>query len=312
MKHLLHTLLIVMVALPTQVRAEDTRIFLGDEPYRVEEFSVGNSGSLTVRTSGGNILVVGGQSGKARVEVHVTKNGRTLTVEDTDLSHYRLTIEKRGNEIFAEARRISSRNNIWNGYGNESISFTVYIPTDYSSDLATSGGRIQVSGLNGAQKIRTSGGSLNLENLSGDIDATTSGGSITLTDITGNLDARTSGGSIRAGQLAGDIRLITSGGSIRLEDVKGSITAQTSGGSITANVSEIENHLRLETSGGSVTATLPAGQGFDLDARGSRVVNETDFFSGRSERGRVEGTVNGGGAPVHLRTSSGTVTIRYN
>lgn len=280
-----------------------------DDPYRVETFSVQRGGTLTVRTSGGSISVAGSNNNKARVEMIVRKNGRILSLSDTDLSNYTITIRKEGNDIIAMAERKSGVGNIWNGYNNESVSFVVSVPAAYSTKLGTSGGSIRVSNLTGSHSVNTSGGSLTFENLTGEIQGRTSGGSIDAKGIRGNLDVGTSGGSIRASDVEGAMTLRTSGGSIRIQDAKGSVDGSTSGGSINATFSEVTGPIDLGTSGGSVTVTLPRGLEFNLDARGSRVTADDFSFNGRTERNRMTGTVNGGGVPVRLRTSAGTVRI---
>lgn len=287
------------------------RSFNGDEPYLIKEFNVRATGTLTVQTSGGYILVMGTSDANARVEMHVRKSGRNLTPSDTDLSNFDITIESDGSNVVAKASRNSRAGNIWSGYNNESISFTVYVPTDYSSDLRTSGGRIGVSKLSGKQDLRTSGGSINLEALTGDVVAKTSGGTITISGVHGMLDAATSGGTIRATDVTGDLSLKTSGGSIRVEDARGKLNAQTSGGSINATILEAEGTINLATSGGSITIRLPETQGYDIEARGNRVNMDDINFSGRSEKDRLSGTINGGGIPVRLRTSGGSVRIQY-
>jgi DUF4097 and DUF4098 domain-containing protein YvlB len=109
--------------------------------------------------------------------------------------------------------------------------------------------------------------------------------------------------------IEGMVSLDTSGGSIRIENGRGSFDASTSGGSINASLAEVTGPVDLSTSGGSVTVSVPSDLGFNLDARGNRVVADDVAFNGRTERDRMNGRVNGGGVPIRLRTSAGTVRI---
>jgi hypothetical protein len=304
-------LISIVICLPVTSMSSGVKSvsFLGDEPYSVTEFNVRATGHVNVSTSGGHILLVGTDSRTAKVEMHVRKNGRNLTPDDTDLAAYTITIEQRGNTIMANAERTRSIGNLWKGHNNVSISFTVYVPQGFTSNLRTSGGRVGIRNMSADQDARTSGGSVSLDNIRGKVDARTSGGSITISNVFGDLHASTSGGSIMANGISGKVDLSTSGGSIIIDNALGRIHATTSGGSIVATVREVTESLRLSTSGGSVTVTLPAGQGFDIDARGTRVESDLSRFTGTNERGRMSGTVNGGGMPVHLRTSAGTVRI---
>lgn len=280
-----------------------------DDPYRSETFTVREGGTLTVRTSGGSISVMGTSGNDVRVDMFVRKNGRELSPEDTDLSNYTITIRKEGNDVIAKAERTSS-GNIMRGYNNESISFVVRVPSTYSTSLGTSGGSIRVSNLNGTHSVNTSGGSLTFMNLTGPIQGRTSGGSIDAEGIRGDFDVSTSGGSIRVSDIEGAMSLRTSGGSIRIQDAKGSVDGTTSGGSINATFTDVTGPIDLGTSGGSVTITLPRDLEFNLDVRGNRVITNDFSFDGRTDRDRMTGTVNGGGVPVRLRTSAGTVRIK--
>ncbi len=301
MKTIHITLLLLFVAIASASAAND--------PYRIETFSVRSGGTVTVRTSGGSIAVIGTTKNEARVEMTVRKNGRVLSPSDTDLSNFTISIRQDGNNVVATAERRSGSGNIWSGYNNESVSFTVYVPAAYASDLGTSGGSIRVSNLTGNQRVNTSGGSLTFENVSGEIRGRTSGGSITADGIRGPFDVSTSGGSIRISDSDGDLVVKTSGGSIRIENARGSVSGHTSGGSINAEFITVSGPIDLGTSGGSVSVTLPESLGFNLDARGGRVVTENLAFRGSTETNRMTGAVNGGGVSVRLRTSAGTLRI---
>jgi hypothetical protein len=51
--------------------------------------------------------------------------------------------------------------------------------------------------------------------------------------------------------------------------------------------------------------------GLDLDLKSGRVKIELQNFSGRSEKDRVNGTMNGGGIPVYMRATGGSVKVQY-
>lgn len=302
MNILLHTLFLLMIATAPASALDD--------PYRVDTLPVRSGGTLTVHTSGGSITVTGTSKNEARVEMTVRRNGNVLGSGETDLSDWNITIRKDGNDVIALAeRKNSGSGNIWTGYNNLSISFTVYVPNTYSTKLSTRGGRIRVSDVSGMHDVKTSGGSLDFKNLTGETHGRTSGGSINASGINGVFDVATSGGSIRVEDIEGMVTMKTSGGSIRIENARGSFDASTSGGSINASFTEVTGPIDMSTSGGSVTVSVPRDLGFNLDARGNRVVADNVDFNGRSERDRMNGRVNGGGVPIRLRTSSGTVRL---
>ncbi|MFP4290703.1 MAG: DUF4097 family beta strand repeat-containing protein [Cyclobacteriaceae bacterium] len=282
------------------------------EPYLVKNFSVNAPAILEVKTSGGSISVERGNSDEVEVRMFVKKNGIRWFSSDDDiaeeLEEYEIDIRQEGNTVMAIARR---ENRGWSS-NPLSISFAVSTPTQTSAKLNTSGGSIRMKGLEGEHDVRTSGGSLNFDDITGYTQARTSGGSINVDHYAGVLDARTSGGSITARSSEGEIALHTSGGSIRLDEVSGSIDAHTSGGSIRANVKELGEYLTLRTSGGSVSAVIPKNQGLDLDLSGNRVNTRLENFSGESEKNHIEGSMNGGGVAVTMKTSGGSVTLDYH
>lgn len=284
-----------------------------DTPYLTRTFTLEGPGDLIVETAGGGIDVTGYRGNEVVVEMYVRENGGwSLFGSDDDdveeaLEDYTIDIRQDGSTIKATAER-KGRN--W-GNNNLSISFTVKVPVAMSCNLSTSGGSISVADVEGTHDIHTSGGSLNFDHISGTTDAHTSGGSININDYSGHIAANTSGGSIRVDGTDGEAILKTSGGSINLEKIRGGIEARTSGGSIRAEVSELGKFVTLSTSGGSITATIPNGQGMDLDLSGNKVNTQLKNFTGESEKNSINGSVNGGGVPVSMHTSGGSVTLDY-
>lgn len=285
---------------------------LANDPYLTKEFTINTPGELEVETAGGSIDVSSHNGNTVKVEMFVRKGGKVISAGDKDaaeaLEDFDIEIEKNGNKVIASAKREGSN---WFGNNNVSISFKISVPRQISCDLNTSGGSISLTGVTGEQNVRTSGGSLNLDDIKGDMEAKTSGGSINVSNYAGILDAGTSGGSINLRDAKGSLDLSTSGGSINLNDIQGSLIASTSGGGIKVNLSSLEKQLKLSTSGGSITAIVPSGLGLDLDLKGNRVNTKLSNFDGEVEKDRIIGSINGGGIPVVMSTSGGSVNLEY-
>lgn len=144
------------------------------------------------------------------------------------------------------------------------------------------------------------------------VDIETSGGSIEIEDLTGKVDAHTSGGSISVEDVKGKVDIKTSGGSLAVENVVGKVKAHTSGGSIKIKLPEgITQDSKFTTSGGSITAYLPKDVAIDLYAKtsGGRVSSEFNV-NGETKKNVIEGSINGGGAKLVLKTSGGSVRIK--
>ena len=305
---------VAFILLVAGISASSFQVQGSDKPFAVKTFDVDGPGTLEVRTSGGSIKVAGGSGKTAKVEMYVNRRGRSITPDHEDakeiMENYDIRISQSGNTVYASAERKSSISG-WFGSNNASISFVVYVPEEMSCRLNTSGGSIDLRSVRGQQDVKTSGGSLHLEEIRGNTEARTSGGSINIDRYAGRLNAHTSGGSINLHNAQGELRVDTSGGSIDISNIKGSVEASTSGGGIRADLTTLDKYLRLRTSGGSITAVVPTGLGLDLDLRGDRVNSKLVNFNGEAEKNRIRGSMNGGGIPVEMHTSGGSINLEY-
>jgi DUF4097 and DUF4098 domain-containing protein YvlB len=300
-------------------------------------------------TSGGNISVTGGNVTEAKVDVYIRGNQHNEKLSQAEIKErmdndYDLVMETQGDLLVLTAK--SKKNNNWkNGL---SVSFSVVVPRASSTDLTTSGGNINLKGLEGKQdfttsggnltladlkgniKGRTSGGNINGEKLSDNVDLVTSGGSVDISSAKGDLkfstsggnvhleglegtiDASTSGGNVTATNLKGEIDASTSGGNVDMDRISGSLKAGTSGGSVRVSMDAVDKYVKLNNSGGRVDLVLPAGKGYDLDIRGSRVKTSTlTNYSGSVTEERLNGKVNGGGASVTI-DNGGNVNLSFH
>lgn len=283
------------------------------KPYLTKTFTISGEGKLHVETSGGSIAVSGENGNQVTVEMYVKKNGswsdwfgNDSDVEEA-LEEYNIDINQQGNQVNAVAKRKGK------GWGSNklSISFKITVPKHMSTDLNTSGGSITLASVTGEQNANTSGGSLNFDKITGNTTARTSGGSINVNSFEGILDAKTSGGSIRLSNSTGALNVYTSGGSIVMDGINGSVEAATSGGSIKADVESLGEYLTLRTSGGSINAVVPQGLGLDLELSGNRVNTHLTNFTGEANKDHIKGSINGGGTPVKMSTSGGSVNLDY-
>ena len=178
----------------------------------------------------------------------------------------------------------------------------------------TSGGSINIdrcreTGSADRIDLQTSGGSIEAKESSGNMRLHTSGGSIRLTDLKGTIDAQTSGGSVNGDNVEGDIKASTSGGSVRLANVSGSLDASTSAGGVDVSITKLTGPIRLTTSAGNVRVKMPLDKGISLNLSGNNIKIPLSNFSGDTEKDRIKGTLNGGGIPVTLSASSGSVYV---
>ena len=320
-------------------------------PYMQKSFPRESVHKLVSETSGGNISVSGETSGEARVEVYIhPNNGRDGSVSKEEIQRrldeqFDLTVAVEGGELKAIAKH-KQHNVNWNR--TLSISFRIYVPQTVSSSLRTSGGNIDLKGLSGTEDFRTSGGNLDVVQLSGKITGRTSGGNVSISNSKDNIDLETSGGNMNAKDCEGTIRLVTSGGNVHLESMKGnvrattsggqieggnisgelqaktsggninfdnmsgSLAASTSGGNIHVTLTDPGKYVDLSNSGGDITLQLPQGKGLDLNISGEQVHSTSmNNFKGDLDKHRISGTLNGGGIPVKVDGSGGSVHLSF-
>jgi len=346
MRKVLSYLLISLLAVSVnaQFDAEKT-------PMVTKSLSAENIKSILAETSGGNISVTSVNASQAKIEVYVVPNNyKKNALSENEIrermkSDYDFVLETNNSKLTATAK---AKNRKMDWKKSLSFSFKIYVQSNVSTDLSTSGGNIDLSGLTGDQKFATSGGNLDIDKVNGKIDGTTSGGNIhfensksddaEITTSGGNIDAKncegklrltTSGGSLHLNELKGNIKAVTSGGSVNgknvsgelsthtsggnvhLEEMSCSLETSTSGGNIDVSIKEIGKYVRINNSGGNIDLELPKGKAVNLDLSADRIkTDQLDNFSGKMEEDKVEGKLNGGGALVKVDAGSGRIHLR--
>lgn len=312
-----------------------------DKDYSfMQEYKVTSPANLKISTSGGNITTTGREGDVIEVSFIVKRRNQVLDITLDQLKELaEVEIVQGGASLEINVKKTYEK--------NISIGFSIKTPFKTSSTLKTSGGNIAATEITGSHDIHTSGGNISLEKITGSAEVNTSGGNISLSNSVanfnastsggnislnniegklhvstsgGNIDANkvkpeltagTSGGSIHVKDVQGPVDVNTSGGSIQLDEISGSVKAVTSGGSISATIIQLTGKLELETSGGNINATIPAGLGMDLDLSADRIDAPLKNFTGTAKKEKIKGQMNGGGIPVRLSTSGGSITVVY-
>jgi DUF4097 and DUF4098 domain-containing protein YvlB len=297
-----------------------------------QRFTVESGGQLVVDVNFGSIDVVTHASAEVVVDVWRKITRKNKADEEEFLKDHPVTFSQDGNTVTVRCRRKGVGGWSWGGRSRMQGKYTITVPAQFDAQLKTSAGSIAVSDLAGEVKANTSGGGLRFAHLRGPLDGDTSGGGIHVTDCegklkihtsgggidvrggSGSLDGHTSGGSVVVKGFEGDARVGTSGGGLTIENVVGPVEGSTSGGSVSAVLpSPLPGNVKLSTSGGGVTVVVPAEAAFDLDASTSAGRVSSDLpvtVVGKVARDRLEGTVNGGGKSVVLRSSAGSIHLK--
>jgi hypothetical protein len=317
------------------------------EPFLTKTFANQLIKIADVKTSGGNITVTAVSEAETRVEVFI-RSSRGVDLSKDEIQKrlndkYELIIALANEKLTAIAKN-KSRDYDWKK--SLSISFRVFVPREVSSNLATSGGSISITGISGNQDFTTSGGSLHVDNVTGKIRGVTSGGSITLNNSADDIELTTSGGGIVAKNNKGKMKLVTSGGSLVLEQLAGTIDAATSGGSISGeaiggmlhastsggsitlkqltcsinaatsagsidvSMKELGQYVKLETSAGNIKLEIPKSKGVKLELYADKITTaQLEDFSGKITEDELNGTLNGGGILITAKANGGKISL---
>lgn len=191
--------------------------------------------------------------------------------------------------------------------------------------VTTGSGQIRLVEAGKGAELASGGGDVRVERVSGELVVKTGGGDVFVGHAGAEARLETSGGDIRVERAGGPVTARTSGGDVSIEQAQGALRVDTGGGSILCGVAakELAGPSSLRTSGGDVTVTLPANFKGDVDVSVTGVDPDGEYVisdfseieiarraTHRTGTVSAEGKLGGGGAPMKIRNSSGTVTIR--
>src|SRR5271169_4975930 len=264
---------------------------------------------VKIETEGGNVST-SGITGR----VDAQSGGGTIRVDDIGGA---INAETGGGSI--DVGNVGSDVSLHTGGGSIKVN-----SAKGKIEAESGGGSVSiVSGLQDAV-LETGGGSIQVERCAGRVKASTGGGSIELGDIGGAVEMETGGGSIRLSSAKGPVRAQTGGGSIELNGVP-SARAETGGGGIVAKFvpSNGERHdSELETSAGDITvylapnvnisvrASIEVANGHNIrsDFPDIKVITEGGDYGPQTVS--AEGSLNGGGPVLKVRTTTGDICFR--
>lgn len=293
--------------------------------------TVGQRPDVEIEAGSGGIEVRSGTAG--RIEVR----GR-IRVNDWGWRRGRYTAEERVKQLEANPPVTQSGDVVRIGKiadddlrNGVSITFEVVLPAasvlrsrtgsgsqriegvEGTVEATTGSGGIALRRAGGRVRASTGSGSITADAIGGDFDASTGSGSITGTNISGAMKAHTSSGSIDLVQSGGgDVDATSSSGGVKIRGVKGGVRASTSSGGLNIE-GQMAREWRLSSSSGHVTVDVPAGQGLELDANSNSGNINVDFpvsVSGTIGKHTLRGSARGGGPLLHVRTSSGGISIQ--
>jgi len=199
------------------------------------------------------------------------------------------------------------------------------------ANLHTGGGHIRAAEIGGRAELVTEGGNIIVGKASKYVAVKTGGGQIDFGEVHGSVRAQTGGGGIRVMYVAGPMQVESNEGSICLTRVASSVQAATGGGTITAWISpdtsssspsgaiRLAGASQLSSGSGDIIVYLPSNLAANIEAiveTGGEKRIEADpalaLQINISGSGYAKGwrSLNGGGAPLKLKTTSGRIKLQ--
>src|SRR6266699_592505 len=200
------------------------------------------------------------------------------------------------------------------------------------ASLRTGGGHIRAGQVGGRAELETVGGNITVARAVNCVSVRTGGGQIDFGEVRGSVHAQTGGGGIRVMYVSGPMQVESSGGSICLTRVAGALQAATSGGTITAWINpdppsgggavRLGGASQLASGNGDIVVFLPRNLAATIDATvtsgGLRHI-EADPALHLTMQVSANGSgpvhamavLNGGGAPLKLRTTAGKIRLQF-
>ncbi len=283
-------------------------------------------GSAVLLTQGGNILVgrIGAQDKRK------TSNSRTEAKLETEGGHIQVR------EVVGDLQAFTAGGHIIAGNVSGDAS------------LRSGGGHIRAGKIGGRADLQTEGGNIIVSHADNFVNVRTGGGQIDFGEVRGSVHAQTAGGGIRVMYVSGPMEVVSNGGSICLTRVAGAVQAATTDGTITAwinpdgpggpdgsstpskgsasgsgNSVRLSGASQLSSGHGDILVFLPRNLAANIEAVVSSgdaqriIADPAIHLAVQSGEGaapgsvRVTGELNGGGAPLRLRTTTGNIRLQF-
>src|SRR6202163_3409213 len=199
------------------------------------------------------------------------------------------------------------------------------------ASLHSGGGHIRAGQIGGRADLQTDGGNITVGQAGNLVSVRTGGGQIDFGEVRGSVRAQTGGGGIRIMYVSGPMEVESSAGSICLTRVAGTVRAATAGGTITAWINpdagpasggtvRLPGLSQLTSGNGDIVVFLPRNLAADIDAvvesGGERRIEADPALALTIQHQgngpvRAMAAMNGGGAPLKLRTTSGKIRLQF-
>jgi len=273
-------------------------ITTGASEYSVREekaFTVSGAPTVALSTFDGSIEVRGWDRNEVVVEVE------KVGPDQATAERIQVTATRDGSAITIDVRKPS--------------------PLETTGMRRTPSANLVVSvPLTSAIVARSGDGSISISRVTGTLDLDTGDGSVRIAEVSGSIVARTGDGDVIGQKLDGQAEIRTGDGVVGLDGVFTALAIETRDGAVEVTArrgSRTDGEWDVATGDGDIRVEVPEGFGAEVDARtgdGRVRIDSITKAPGEQrddhdDRESVTGRLGGGGKPMRLRTSSGSITV---
>jgi hypothetical protein len=267
-----------------------TAAFAADSQFE-RTLNVSSQPDLYVSTGSGDITIHPGTDSQIHIVGHIHAGWAMLGDVQSRISRIveNPPITQSGNTVhIGEANDHELYNNI-------SIDYVITAPASTALNLHSGSGDITLDHVGRYLSASSGSGDIRAQGVSGPAELGTGSGDITLDELG-----------------AGDIKAKTGSGTIKVHGFNGGLTARSGSGDIDAD-GHLTGAANLSSGSGTIKLHLTPDAHFNLEAStGSGDIKVR--FPGAPEQDRntrhhMTAPINGGGAPLEVRTGSGDIEI---
>jgi len=191
----------------------------------------------------------------------------------------------------------------------------VHMPRDADLQIETRDGSVDLAAVNGNVTIHSADGAINASQLTGKIEIQSADGAIMTDSLKGDVRLHSTDGAITVTHLDGQCDVTSTDGALRAEGRFDSLRLVSTDGSVVAKVAEgsrMTSAWSIRTVDGSVNVSLP--QNFQANINASTRDGHIKLalpvtVQGEISQSKVQGTLNGGGPELTLKSTDGSIRL---
>ena len=272
------------------------------------DFEVGSNGRLEVQLGDVDIRIRSGPAGEARVVLHM--DGESVDAREV-LEEMGFRVEETGGGLRIREDSEDRWGDRDDRYEDVDLTLEVTVPRGFDVVARTGDGNVAVASFEGSIEVQTGDGDIAIEEAGGSgVRLQTGDGNVAISRASrGEVRIQTGDGDIAVGRVAGSLEARTGDGDIHIEELSGELRASTGDGDVQVTLARFEG-LEIRTGDGNVTIFADRSIRADVELSGGDFfLDEAFAMPAQLDSHRLEGALNGGGAPLDVRVGDGTIRL---